>query len=307
MSILVKNVKESSYPKERIKNKEGKEGELYEINKFSELKIQKEINKGLSSTLYLAINKLDEKVVIKIFNRKSREAYIKERGFFQKKQKFKNIITVYDYGYIDDSSNKYFGHYYLVMEYAEKGDLVYYIEKQNCNESDAKKIMKQILNGYEEISKCGFIHRDLKPENILIMKDNTLKITDFGFCEKINNISSEIVGTDGYIPPEVLMGKNIIPQKIDIFSLGVILFILVAGQFPFEKAIEKDDFYRHIIDEDWEKYWKLVDENNKFSQKFKELIQGMICYLPKKRLTYEDIKSTLFQNTNTKDNDLIIF
>ena len=147
--------------------------ELCQLNKYPKLKIQKEINNGLSSTLFLALNELNEKVVIKIFNRSSQEHYLKEKAFFEKIPQFQNVIKVYDYGFIDNKKDKYFGHYYLVMEYAEKGDLVNYIEQQKNNEDEAKKIIKQILNGYEEIYNCGFIHRDLKPENILIMNDNT--------------------------------------------------------------------------------------------------------------------------------------
>ena len=266
--------------------------ELSQINKYPKIKIQKEINNGLSSTLFLALNELSQKVVVKIFNRSSREAYLNEKEFFEKNQNFQNIIKVYDYGQIKNKKDPYFGHYYLIMEYAEKGDLVNYIEQQNNNENEAKKIISQILNGYEEINKCGFIHRDLKPENILIMDDNTLKITDFGFCEKMNCVSSKIIGTDGYMPPEVLKNENLIPQEIDVFSLGVILFLLVAGQFPFGEPNKEDEFYKYIIDENWEEYWKLVDSENNFSQDLKALIQGMICYEPNKRFNNEKIKSS---------------
>ena len=274
--------------------------ELSQINKYPKIKIQKEINNGLSSTLFLALNELSQKVVVKIFNRSSREAYLNEKEFFEKNQNFQNIIKVYDYGQIKNKKDPYFGHYYLIMEYAEKGDLVNYIEQQNNNENEAKKIISQILNGYEEINKCGFIHRDLKPENILIMDDNTLKITDFGFCEKMNCVSSKIIGTDGYMPPEVLKNENLIPQEIDVFSLGVILFLLVAGQFPFGEPNKEDEFYKYIIDENWEEYWKLVDSENNFSQDLKILIQGMICYEPNKRFNNEKIKSSKWLSNNER-------
>ena len=275
--------------------------ELCQINKYPKIKIQKEINYGLSSTLYLALNELNQKVVVKIFNGSSRDAYLKEKEFFEKNQNFQNIVRVYDYGQITNRKDPYFGHYYLVMEYAEKGDLVNYIEQQNNNENEAKKLITQILNGYEEINKCGFIHRDLKPENILIMDDNTLKITDFGFCEKMNCVSSKIIGTDGYMPPEVLKNENLIPQEIDVFSLGVILFLLVAGEFPFGEPNKEDEFYKYIIDENWEEYWKLVDSKNNFSQDLKTLIQGMICYEPNKRFNNEKIKSSKwFSNKDIK-------
>ena len=266
--------------------------ELRQINKYSKIKIQKEISNGLSSTLFLALNELKQKVVVKIFNRSSSEAYYKEKEFFENLNNFQNVIKVYDNGLIKNKKDPYFGHYYLVMEYAEKGDLVNYIEQQNNDEIEAKKIIKQILHGYEEINNCGYIHRDLKPENILIMNDDTLKITDFGFCEKMDKVSSKIVGTDGYMPPEVLEKNALIPEQIDVFSLGVILFLLVAGEFPFGEPNKDDEFYKYIIEENWEEYWKLVDSNHHFSSDLKNLIQGMICHEPKKRFNNEKIKSS---------------
>jgi len=274
--------------------------DLCQINKYSKLKIQNELSNGLSSTLFLALNELNQKVVIKIFNRSSYNAFIKEKEFFEKTPNSENIIKVYDYGQIDNRKDRFFGHYYLVMEYASKGDLVNYIEQQNNNENEAKKLIKQIMNGYEEINNCGYIHRDLKPENILIMDDNTLKITDFGFCEKMNCVSSQIVGTEGYMPPEVLKNESLIPQEIDVFSLGVILFLLVAGEFPFGEPNKEDEFYKYIIEENWNEYWKLVDSDNNFSQDLKNLIQGMICYEPNKRFNNEKIKSSKWFSENTR-------
>ena len=280
--------------------------ELCKINKYSKLKIQKEINNGLSSTLFLALNEQNQKVVIKIFNRSSKEAYLREKEFFKNIHNFKNIIRVYNYGLIKNRKDPYFGHYYLIMDYAEKGDLVNYIEQKKNNENEAKKLIKQIINGYEEIINCGFIHRDLKPENILIMNDNTLRITDFGFCEKMDCVSSKLIGTEGYMPPEVISNGTLIPQKIDIFSLGVILFLLVVGEFPFEEPNKDDECYKYIIEQNWDEYWKLIDPENKFSENFKNLIQGMICYEPNKRLNLEEIKSSKWFNNKSKSLNLDI-
>ena len=274
--------------------------ELSKINKYSKLKKQKEINSGLSSTLFLALNELNQKLVIKIFNRSSKEDYLREKEFLKNVNNFNNIIRVYNNGLIKNRKDPYFGHYYLIMDYAEKGDLVNYIEQKKNNENEARNLIKQILNGYEEIINCGFIHRDLKPENILIMNDNTLKITDFGFCEKIDYVSSKLIGTEGYMPPEVITNGTLFPEKIDIFSLGVILFLLVAGEFPFEGPNKDDEFYKYIIEENWDEYWKLIDPDNKFSQDFKYLIQGMICYEPNKRLNIEEIKSSKWFNNKSK-------
>ena len=138
------------------------------------------------------------------------------------------------------------------------------------------------------------------------MNDNTLRITDFGFCEKMDCVSSKFIGTEGYMPPEVINNGTLIPQKIDIFSLGVILFLLVVGEFPFEEPNKNDEFYKYIIEENWDEYWKLVDPDKKFSDNFKNLMQGMICYEPNKRLNIEEIKSSKWFINKSKPLNLTI-
>ena len=176
----------------------------YTKNSYSQLKLQQQISSGLTSELFLALNELNEKVVVKIFNNESEYNFLNEKNYLEKASTSNNIIQVYSYGKITTPYDKYCNHYYIVMEYAEKGDLVSLIEeKGNFTEDEAKKIFLQLLSAVQTIHQNGFVHRDIKPENFLICKDQ-IKLTDFGFCEEIMNCSRDKNGTPGYIPPEIL-------------------------------------------------------------------------------------------------------
>ena len=92
------------------------------------------------------------------------------------------------------------------------------------------------------------VHRDLKLENILIDDDLNLKIADFGFaCYKNVDVLKSYRGTMTYMAPEIKEGKTYNGKQIDIFSFGVILFIIVQGIFPFKEARTMEYFYNLIV------------------------------------------------------------
>ena len=188
-----------------------------------------------------------------------------------------NIIKLYEI-YEDQR------HIDLVMEECLGGELFDRImeriqENKIYNEKEASIIFKQIMKGVEYCHSKGIVHRDLKPENILFLtkEDNSpIKIIDFGlskiFGEKINNkFLSTKVGTAYYVSPEILEGKY--NEKCDIWSYGVILYIILSGTPPFngENDIE---IYKKISHKKFtfpEKEWQNISENAK------DLIKKMLC------------------------------
>ena len=111
----------------------------------------------------------------------------------------------------------------------------------------------------------GVCHRDLKLENILLDEKFNLKITGFSFAKStgqtMKTYSDKEKGvfkiiTPNYIAPEINANKEY-NTKVDIFSLGVILFTLKLGIFPFRKAEEIDDNYKHICNKDYKAFWKM--------------------------------------------------
>lgn len=120
------------------------------------------------------------------------------------------------------------------MELSEKGTLRnQMINHGRFEEKVALKYIGQILNGFGELVLNGIIHRDLKPENIL-MKNDVIKIADFGFAKQTANgsLMNSIVGTPAYMAPQILSEQQY-SYKCDIWALGVIMYELVVGRIPW--------------------------------------------------------------------------
>ncbi len=136
---------------------------------------------------------------------------------------------------------------YLVMEMAYGGNLQHLLEKNNhsyLKVDEAVQYIEATLEGLEYIHKMDIVHRDLKPENILLQEaENGLiipKITDFGLAKKYGEAGGTIItkfgvcmGTAFFIPPEQILDARSVRAPADIYSLGVTLYYLLTGQFPY--------------------------------------------------------------------------
>ena len=137
----------------------------------------------------------------------------------------------------------------------------------------------------------GIAHRDLKPENLLLQNrhdDSQIKIADFGFAKKVRGDRSlkTMCGTPGYVSPEILR-KERYGTKADMFSMGVIVFILLGGYPPFNAKNESDLLLmcrRGQFEFDRE-YW------GKISYEVKNMIRRLLVVDPDKRLSAEDVLS----------------
>ena len=126
--------------------------------------------------------------------------------------------------------------------------------------------MSQLLDAIEYTHESGIVHRDIKPENILIDKDMNLKLIDFGYAAN-KNISelTSFCGTPTFMAPEILRRDFYKGKEVDIFALGVTLFWLMFGGFPFEEAKREDEIYAQLLTGDEEAFLLTIDPENYMS------------------------------------------
>lgn len=127
---------------------------------------------------------------------------------------------------------------YFVMEYVRGGELFNKVAKGRLKEDVARKYFQQLISAVGFCHARGVFHRDLKPENLLLDENGDLKVSDFGLSAVSDQIRQDglfhtFCGTPAYVAPEVLARKGYLAAKVDIWSCGVILFVLMAGYLPF--------------------------------------------------------------------------
>jgi len=148
-----------------------------------------------------------------------------------------NIVQIYDVGEDD-------GNFYIVMEYIKGQTLKQLIKKRGkLSVPETVDIVSQLTDGLAHAHDSYIIHRDIKPQNIMILEDGMVKITDFGIAMAINasdlTQTNSVMGSVHYLPPEQASGKGS-TIKSDIYSLGILMYEMLAGTMPFkgETAVE---------------------------------------------------------------------
>jgi calcium/calmodulin-dependent protein kinase I len=229
---------------------------------------------------------LDNSFAIKCINRsklsEEDEAALLDEVAILRAMKHKHIIRLYDF--FNEASM-----YYLVMERMCGGELFdRIVAKAYYNEKEARDTCKIVLEAVGHCHAHRVAHRDLKPENLLLLSeddDSTVKIADFGFAKKVlepNSLTTQC-GTPGYVAPEILEGTAY-DERADMWSVGVILYILLGGYPPFIESTQRD-LFRKIRKGEYEfheEYWGTV------SAEAKELISNLLMVDCAARLTAEE-------------------
>ena len=196
--------------------------------------------------VYLALDtKLDRKVAIKIIradaltNEHLTKRLIREAQSAAKLD-HPNICAIYDVNEADSFT-------FIVMQYIEGETLAERMEREPLSLSSALTIVEQAAEGLAEAHARGIIHRDIKPQNMMLAHRGQLKILDFGLAKQMvtsesvdNEAPTEmllskpghVVGTMPYMSPEQVQGELLTPSS-DIFSLGIVLYEMLAGKHPF--------------------------------------------------------------------------
>ncbi|KAJ6850253.1 CBL-interacting serine/threonine-protein kinase 12-like [Iris pallida] len=175
----------------------------------------------------VAIKVLDKEKILK----SGLVAHIKREISILRRVRHPNIVQLFE---VMATKSKI----YFVMEFVRGGELFQKVAKGRLKEDVARKYFQQLMSAVEFCHARGVYHRDLKPENLLLDDSGDLKVSDFGLSAVSDQIRQDglfhtFCGTPAYVAPEVLARKGYDGAKVDIWSCGVILFVLMAGYLPF--------------------------------------------------------------------------
>ncbi|KAF4320925.1 hypothetical protein G195_003213 [Phytophthora kernoviae 00238/432] len=181
----------------------------------------------------------------------------------------------------------------MVTEFAPNGDLFELLDvKGALPEVLVKVYASQLLHALAVCHASGVVHRDVKPENLLLSTDFQLKLCDFGVAAMIPEGESDVVsqdesGTMMYMAPEVRARRPYRCTPVDVWSTGVVLFILVTGLPPFNEAQQGDVWYNCLLKGDLKNFWARQPDEVKCRMTYgaRDLISKMLTVNPEQRIT----------------------
>eukprot|EP01039_Chlorochromonas_danica_P001280 gene1280-1398_t len=247
------------------------------------------LGEGGYSIVKLGISNVDKKkVAVKIVAKnglsRADEESLREEVKILSALTHPNIVRAYDF-FEEEKS------FYVILEYLDGGELFDRIVKKTFyNEKEARDLVVILLRALKYLHDRNIVHRDLKPENLLMTSkddDANVKLADFGFAAECTECNLTVqCGTPGYIAPEIISGKPY-GKPVDMWSFGVIFYILLGGYPPFQddnehalmRKITRGEYQFH------KDYWGSV------SDEAKDLIRGLLTVDMNQRLTIDQALS----------------
>lgn len=262
----------------------GKKVEKYQLGKT--------LGRGTFSKVKYAIDtETNLPYAIKIINRQmikqeKMESQMKREIAVMKLLKHKHVVKLRE---VLQSSK----HIYIVLELVTGGELFdRIVQAKRFDENTARRYFQQLITGMEYCHSQGIAHRDLKPENLLLDKDDYLKISDFGLSalsSADDKLLQTTCGTPNYVAPEVLKEKGYSGLTADVWSCGVILYVMLAGYLPFEDRTMAGLFQKIEAGK-----FTFPDH---FNKDVKQLISQMLVVDSTKRITIKNIMSNKWFKT----------
>jgi len=268
----------------------------YPKTNISFYKIGRIIGRGAFGKVNLALHILSGYLVaMKSFNKNKLQIPLykikNEIKIMQKLRYNKNIVKLLEFF----ENEKY---YFIIMENVIGGNLFTSINKMGyLPESLSKKIFKQLIETIKYIHSKGIVHRDIKPDNILLNLNNEIKLCDFGVSKEIKKgiLIKDICGTPAFIAPEILLNKPYNPYMTDIWSCGIVLYLMSTGIFPFN-GYNEHQLNKNILSGKFNKM-------NNVSNELIDLINKILELNPNKRISIDEILKHPWLNTN-ENNDI---
>ncbi|XXG77106.1 hypothetical protein AAC387_Pa08g1331 [Persea americana] len=255
-------------------------------SRLGKYEMGKTLGEGAFAKVKFALNiETGDHVAIKVFDkhqvlRHRMVEQIKREISTMKLIKHPNVVKLYE---VMASKTKI----YIVLEFVDGGELFdKIVNNGRLREDESRRYFQQLINAVDYCHSRGVYHRDLKPENLLLDSFGVLKVSDFGLSAFSTQIREDgllhtACGTPNYVAPEVLNNKGYNGTAADIWSCGVILFVLMAGYLPFDES-NRPTLYRKICKGDFTcPSW--------FSSCAKKLIKRILDPNPHTRITVPDI------------------
>ena len=257
------------------------------FNKIDNYKMLKSLGKGSYGEVKLAVEKITGiKYAIKIYSKKVFDDPKKKRNIENEIKILKqldniNIMKLHEVIKTDRFN-------YLIMEYIDGISLLEIIKKEKkhyLEEKRALKIFMQIVKAIEYCQSKNICHRDIKLENILTLKNDIIKLIDFGFAVKTNKETFQtlLCGSPSYMAPEIVKKEKYIAQYSDIWSLGVLLYSMLFGRFPF-KGKTQEELFENIKKCEFE-----FPEEIEVSDEIKLLFKKIFVDIPAQRPSLNEI------------------
>lgn len=259
------------------------------------------IGEGSYGTVYKGI-KNGKTYAIKVFQLNTANGFTEELNAYREFD-HENVVKMHDYGkravFQPSDGGKTYTCNFLVFDYVVGGELFdVIIREPQVPDAGIRTIFKSILAGIKHVHDKNMAHRDLKMENILLDENFVIKVADFGTAKAADdegNLKTHI-GTPGYMAPEVASGKYN-AFAADVFSLGCVLFMILTRIPVTEgKCIKTDGVFKHLYNGRPDLYW---EDRIKISSRYRsvftapsdlrDLISGMLCYDPERRLTMQQV------------------
>ena len=277
------------------------------------------LGEGGFGAVYIGTNrKTQEKVAIKQIDKKLTDSisfqremnaflHIKQRGISHP-----NICGLHE-NFEEDNS------YYLVLDLVQGGEMFDHLCKNGAySEADAARLVREVTSALSFLHGIGCVHGDMKPENLMLSTQNpsdaVIKVVDFGCAQIIDPTSpffdgnSVVALTAGYSPPEVV--KNVATTSaapsMDMFSLGVIIYIMLTGVHPFDidGTASEEEINRNVLSPDGPPL-RNSEYTEHLSDSAIELIENLLRHDPQKRLTAYDMLQHPWVNGETARTGII--
>ncbi len=266
----------------------------------------KQAGKGTYGTAWIADDKTTgERVVIKAINKAGtkRADFKRELKYSKHLGKHANIVSTHDTAFETQTS------YVMVQDFAEGGDLFDAIEPEvGLPEHKARKYIYQIAKAVEFMHSKKLVHRDLKPENIVLGDEegSFVQLIDFGMTLRFGTHVPRVSGSIPYTAPEICNASDktgfFVESSCDVWSVGVLLFCMLTGSFPWEQATLSDPNYLEFVQ--WQSGVTIKPPRmwQKFSPKLLSLFNRLLAMDPLDRCpikeVYKFINDPWFNSTN---------